>query len=275
MCRTRAFHRRMQGFTVVEMAIVIAVIGILGGMSVGFVRSAIASYVSTEQNVKLADRADLALRRMHRDVRNALPNSVRVTANGANSYLEFIPIRNGGRYRAGTKADGSGDPLNFSGSDSSFDVLGAAMNVSPGSQLVINNLGIDGADVYEGSNVSAVSSSGGSLTNLAFSAKAFGLGSPNHRFFLVGTASSFVCDVSGGRLLYYPDYTIQSSQPNSLATLNTLSTPHVVVDGVTACSIDYAPGVLQRSGVVTIVLQLSNEGGRVQLVSMLNVVNTP
>lgn len=267
--------RLLRGFTIVEMVVVIAVVVILGGMSLGFIQNAIASYVSTEQNVFLSEMADVALRRINRDIHNAVPNSVRVATDGANSFVEFVPIQSAGRYRSGNNAAGGGDALNFGLADTGFEIFGSPIDIASGSKLVIYNLGIAGADIYEGSNLVDISSVGAGLTSLTFSSKAFGLSSPNNRFFVVRTASSYACDMTNGKLLYYAGYNIQSSQPATLAALNGLATPRVVVDNVVGCSMDYAPGVLQRSGLVTIALHLARNGGVVRLVGVLNVVNSP
>lgn len=266
---------RHAGFTLIELVIVVAVTAILGGMSVAFIRNGIAGYVASEQQVTLADMADHALRLIARDVHNALPNSVRVSTNAGNSYLEFVPIISAGRYRSGSRADGSGDALRFDVADSSFDVLGDTQTVTVGSKLVIYNLGIDGADIYEGSNIASLTSVGNGLSNLTFTATTFALSSPSQRFFVVNTASSYVCDMTAGKLWLYPGYTIQSSQPVTLTALSSLATARLVVDGVTACSMQYTPGVLQRSGVVTITLQLSKANAVVRLAHWVNVVNSP
>lgn len=266
---------RLPGFTLIEMVAVIAVVAIIGTFSVGFIRSSVAGYVSTEKHVELADRADYALRRISREVRNALPNSVRVTTNGSNSYLEFVPIVSAGRYRAGTDGAGSGNALDFSVADSSFDVLGSTVNASAGSKLVIYNLGIDAADVYLGNNTADVVGGGSGLQTLFFSPKQFALGSPNHRFYIVGGASSYACDRSNGRLLHYRNYSILTTQPDTIAGLGSLATASILVDGLTECMIEYAPGVLQRTGVVTMTLRIESHGAAARLVHLVNVVNSP
>ncbi len=125
------------GFTLVELVIVIVVMSILGGVSVMFIKNSMLSYVNSEAYYALADRADVSLRRMARDIRNALPNSVWVAADG--SYVQFIPIKAGGRYQQ--------DTLDFVTAGDTFSVLGEAVPVASGDQLVIYNLGITGADV--------------------------------------------------------------------------------------------------------------------------------
>lgn len=276
----KAMRKALQaGFTLIEMVVVIAIVAIIGTMSTGFIRSSILSYVSTEQNLDLASQADFVLRKISRDIRNALPNSVRVTSSGGNQFLEFVPIAGAGRYRSGLAANGSGDILDFSATDSSFDVLSPPLDILAGSTLVIYNLGVDKADIYyspaSDNNTASILSAGNALTNISFNAKLFPQASPNNRFFVVRGASSYVCDMSRGELVLYSDYSILQSQPSSIALLDSITTKQIVVSGVSACTIRYAPGVLQRSGVITVALQLNNHNGSARLMHIVTVTNSP
>lgn len=269
------FRYHQQGFTLIELVTVITVVVIIGAISSGFITTTVSGYASTERNLDLASQADFALRKISRDVRNALPNSVRVTTSGQNSYLEFIPITGAGRYRAGVKADGSGDFLDFDNLDTSFEILGPPLDVFSGSKLVVYNLGISGVDAYEGTNTADLTVTGNSLQSLTFSATKFPQSSPNNRFFTVRGASSYACDLGSGQLLFFGNYTILQSQPSSIASLESISTRQIVVSGLSACSISYAPGVLQRSGVVTIALQLRDSSALVNLMHIVTVFNSP
>lgn len=275
----RVFNRmtrcRQKGFTLIELVTVITVVVIIGAMSTGFISSTVSSYVSTERNLDLAGQADFALRRISRDVRNALPNSVRVTTSGQNSYLEFIPISGAGRYRSGLKLDGSGNFLDFEAADTSFEILGPALDIPPDSKVVIYNLGISGVDAYEGTNTANMTANGNSLQSLTFTATKFPQASPNNRFFTVRGAISYVCDLASGQLLLFTNYTILQFQPSSVASLESLTNKQIVVNGLSACSISYAPGVLQRSGVVTIALRLQAGSAQVNLMHIVTVVNSP
>ncbi|MHB1240416.1 MAG: PulJ/GspJ family protein [Gammaproteobacteria bacterium] len=133
---------RTSGFTLIELVIVIVVAGIIAGISAGFITSAMEGYVAQGRRATLVDTADLALTRMTRDLRQALPNSVRVADSAGNTGqvrcqipgqicgIEFLHVLDGGRYRAKPP----GNPLAFNQSSDTFDVLGGLSNLPPPSQ---------------------------------------------------------------------------------------------------------------------------------------------
>lgn len=257
----RAF-KSSAGFTLVELVIVIVVMAILGGISVSFIRNSILAYANSETYYELSDRADVSLRRMARDVRNALPNSVWVSTAG--DYVQFVPIKAGGRYQQ--------DSLDFTASSGdTFTVQGEAVNVESGDQLVIYNLGISGANAYEGTNIRALTSVGSNLTSLSYTGAAFPLPSPASRFYVVNGAVFYVCDTANRRLLMYSGYNITAGHPSSFSSL----TPSVVAEDVNSCSFTYSEGVMQHTSVVTAQLELSKNGGVVRLINLINVVNSP
>lgn len=250
---------KMAGFTLVELVIVIIVMAILGGISVSFIRNSILAYVNSEAYYELADRADISLRRMSRDIRNALPNSVWVP-NGSGSSVQFVPIKAGGRYRQD----------NFDAGSLTLDVLGPGVNVDAGDQLVIYNMGIAGADVYDGSNIRPVNA-GTNVSTLTFTGALFPFPSPGSRFYIVNGAVIYACDLPNRRLLMYSDIPTSSGR---LTNFNGL-VPRVVAEDVTECSFTYTEGVMQHSSVVTAQLTLERNGGVVRLVNLINVVNSP
>lgn len=99
--------RPMAGFTLLEAVLVIVITGIIGGTIAVFVRPVFDGYFDTVRRATLVDEADVALRAFARDIRLALPNSLRVGNAGGRAYIEFIMTRDGGRYR--DEADGSAD----------------------------------------------------------------------------------------------------------------------------------------------------------------------
>ena len=89
-------NRRSRGFTLLEAIAVIVITGIIAAVVAVFMQKPVQGYFSSTARLAMADTADTALRRIARDVRLALPNTVRVDASGM--FLEFIPIKTGGRY---------------------------------------------------------------------------------------------------------------------------------------------------------------------------------
>ena len=99
MRRTRPCrHRRAGGFTLIEAVLVIVMTGALFATVAHFIVPPVQAYLATTARAQLVDQADLALRRIGRDLRIALPNSTRVSASGL--ALELIPTTAGARYVA-------------------------------------------------------------------------------------------------------------------------------------------------------------------------------
>jgi MSHA biogenesis protein MshO len=269
--------RKSGGFTLVEMVVVIAILGIVSAMVAVFIKRPVESYVDSARRAELSDIADTALRRMMRDLRLALPNSIRVTSVGSVTYLEFLLTSGGGRYRAELTGTGTGDVLDFSAADASFDVLGPVPTLDAGDSIVIYNLGTGfaGADAYAAANNNrAVYSSGGSTITLA-PAKLFPLASPGNRFHVVKHAVTYACNPTAGvnEIRRYWNYGIPAAQ----------QTPPVggssaqLARNVGACSITYVQGAVGgRNGVVSLALQLTGAGGEsVNLFHQTHVSNIP
>lgn len=263
-----------RGFTLVELVVVITVTAILAAGATLFIRNPTQAYFDMEARANLSDRADAAQRRMARDIRNALPNSVRTLVNGADSFIEFIPVKAAGRYRAAVGASVSDNPLDFSLSSDTFDVLGPPATVTAGDKLVIYNLGIAGSDAYEGSNIRTLQTTG-TLSTLSFTGGTFPLESPSSRFYIVANPVTYACDMTNRALVMYSGYAIQASQPASISALNALATGRQLANNLSSCQINYIAGVLQRSGIVTIYLGFNQDSAQVRLMHQVNVINSP
>lgn len=256
------------GFTLIEMIIVIAITAIVGSMVAVFLRAPLESYVAQDRRARLADAADTALRRMGRDIRLALPNSVRVTSVGNVVYLEFLATRRGGRYRA----QGGGDILDFTAADTGFDVLGPAIAMQAGDRIAVYNLGILGADAWTGDTLAVYTGGTGSASNITIAAKLFPLASPGNRFQVVDGPVSYACNPTAGTLTRYWGYAISAAQPTPPSAPVSSA---LLATGVSACSFDYQPGATERNGLVSMTLNLSQAGETVRLYATTQVSNQP
>lgn len=267
-----------KGFTLVEMIMVIVITGIIGGIVAVFLKWPVQQYVDVSRRAEMTDIADTALRRITRDVRLALPNSVRVAGGCGGSdtcFLEYLPAPSGGRYRAG--AGGTNDILDFDVADTSFEVLGPMPTVAAGDRIVVYNLGIPGADAYAGDNSTAYGSSAAPILNIT--AKQFPFESPGYRFHVISTPVSYACD-SAGTLWRYWGYAIQPSQAStdSIAELDALAGVQKarLATSVSSCRFTYDANVVaQRSGLVTMHLAITQDGETVTLYNAAHVNNQP
>jgi MSHA biogenesis protein MshO len=145
--------RRARGFTLVEAIMVIAIIGIVAGMVAVFIRVPILSYRDTVDRAELTDQADLALRRIARDIRLALPNSVRVSPD--NTHLELLLTRSGARYLSADDGVTTVPVLSFDTPGlNSFNAIGMPSTfdqVRAGDLVVVYNLGpgFDEVNAYD------------------------------------------------------------------------------------------------------------------------------
>jgi MSHA biogenesis protein MshO len=134
---------RQRGFTLVEAIVSIVLLGVLGAIVAVFIRAPIQGYADSVARAEVSDQADLALRRVARDLRLALPNSIRLRNNG--TAIEFLLTKAGGRYLAADDAI-EGPVLDFLDPDKAeFAVLGAMPSfgrfAAKGDYIVVYNLG--------------------------------------------------------------------------------------------------------------------------------------
>lgn len=278
---SRKGRGRQRGFTLVELVVVIGLFGILAAVGAALMARPIVAFGQAATNAQLSDAGSRALQRLADEMRQALPNSVRVTTSGSDFYIEFLPQTGVGRYRAQVAATGTaGDPLDFAdAADNSFDVLGPMPTVGASSQMVIHNLGTIEGDAYGGNN-----RRGGLVYNagsgvLQFTANgAFPSESPSARFALVDPPVSFVCiggAAGSGSLRRVSGYVIQASQPVSLAAAPLASaTSALLATGITSCAAQY-DAALQNLGMVTLSLVMARGDGVATMVQQIAVETTP
>ena len=272
--RPTVIRNKASGFTLTEAVMVIVITGILAGMVAVFIRAPVQGFFDTARRAALVDIADTALRRISRDLREALPNSVRVSGTG----LEFLHVRSAGRYREQVIPTGGagapGDILDFNSVDTTFDVLGPTVNVQSGDSVVVYNLGIPGtASAYDTSPLTtrrvAVAPFGASLSNVAVSsAAALPFSSPARRFQVIDTPVSYVC--SGTQMRRYSGYAITAPQAVPPA-----GTGALIADKIASCSFVYAAGPTQRDALITLGLNLTDGGETVSLIYQVHVSNVP
>lgn len=292
---------RQRGFTLVELIMVIVIMGAIGGMVSVFMKSPIDAYFDSARRAALTDLADTTVRRIARDVRRALPNSLRPPATS--QCIEFIPTKTGGRYRADSTAAG----LSFAAPpDTSFNMLGSnatfAGNAIPADQqirdqdfIVVYNLGITGSDAYALNAVNRATVNGTPTLAIASPPEAnivvtttqpagsptFSLESGGNRFHVVSSTEqsvTYVCvnagttagNGSGVLYRYVRGFTAAHTCPTTAP-----AGAAVLANNVSACSFTYNGSDLQRNATVQINLSLTQSNETVSLYHEVHADNTP
>lgn len=234
----RQTPRSERGFTLIEAVLVIVLTGVVSTVVARFIVEPVRAYLDTTARARLVDQADLALRHIGRDLRVALPNSLRV--NGAGLAIELIPTTAGARYA--TQGAGA---LAFGSLDTAFDLVGPPLPLAASQDLVFYNLGpgITGTDAYapNGSAAEQASSNrrraangaGPAATVTLVSATALPVAAfaPPHRVLAVEPPVIYRCDLASGTLTRHQGYGFQANQPDPPAG----GTASVLATGVTGC----------------------------------------
>ena len=300
---SRMKFRLQQGFTLIELIVVIVLLGLLAIGASYLIVTPIQSYQDQLNRQQLVDSAEMALNRIEIDIHNALPNSVRIIDNGPGAWaLEMVNTIDGARYRdePGAGFGNANDILSFTtaGGDQQFNLLGLFSNLPlaglpmtyPSYRAVVYNTSANQiyGDAAAGNNPGVISPAGVTLNidasgvehhvTLA-SAFRFKYRSPTQRLFLVDGAITYLCDSATGYLLRFDQYGYHNSQTavDSVAELLALGAQQTrVATQVSRCDIDYQPGSPQRSSLITLKLALSDASNEsVQLLHQVHVDNTP
>lgn len=279
----------------VELIIVIVLVAILASGSSFFIGRLIEGYMATQRRGELTDIADGALRRMGRDIKTALPMSVRVATSGTVTYIEFLATKAGGRYKynAACFTGGGCSSLTTLGkvNDGSWTLAPGSDRLSLWSQDFGSALNCAGGDisawcagtagVTNWAPVITGFSSSGAEQSITFAATPFSGESDqaSSSFRVIDGPVTYVCNPGAGTLSRYWGYSLP--QPVQwTVTPPAGSSSAVIANRVTGCQVAYdanasaQQGLLGR-GVLSFRLSLSLPTETVSLVHQIHVNNAP
>ena len=234
-----------RGFTLVELVTVIVLLGLTSIGLVKFIAGSAEAYREVTRRNEIAQVGRFAIERVSRELRNALPGSVRIV----NHCIEFVPVQAASIYTH----------LPIAGLNSPADDF-TVINFSPlGNITRAAVYPLTSADVYSNNqhilpiNFSSAIVNGSTVTfNFLSLAQQFAEASPGQRIYFVDQPVSF-CVVANGlaaRLFRYENYgysIIQASPPSGGELLAEFIQ---LIDEDPVNPFIYFAGTLQRNGIV-------------------------
>ncbi len=250
---------RAGGFSLVELVVVIVVLAIMSIGVVGFINSSSQGYAGAASRNQLSASGRVVIDRIVFELRNALPNSIRINtaAGNGDQCLEFIPVIANTAYIDAP----------FGSAADQFRVVGFDPDRSPGTGLSVVIFGNDTADIYAQpipsrgprKDIELITDNGDGTNTIELSSShRFARRSPLDRVFLVDEPVSFC--VVGSRIFRYEGYGFNSgnrSQPTAIGSLpaNTAA-GRVLIGGSINNAGQTAFNFLEASRVRNAILQL-------------------
>ena len=289
-------RRRNAGFTLVELILVVTLCAVIGAMVASVLSRPLDNFVGQSRRAELVDRGAVALSRMQRDIHLAVPNSLRVSADG--QALELLGIHSAGRYRpnrtgSDSLAFASGTASDCTASGQRCDavqLLEPGLDPSGARWLVLYNIGAEsggvalaGSNLWAYANPGVVTPSGATFAALAgapsgesllqvsgASGFRFAYASPQRRLYLADKVVGYRC--VGGELRRYEYAQLLATLPASIPA--TASSALLAAD-VAGCTFTYRRGTGTRAGLAGLRLRLTRGGESVELTQQVHIDNAP
>jgi MSHA biogenesis protein MshO len=297
---------RHAGFTLIELVIAMTLTAIVVGVVGQIILGPVQSYFASARRAELTDAADLVLRRLTREVRQGVPNSLRISDSAGNvgscvsgtCFIEFIASSGGGAFTTSSSFFGGSTTCAVTPSNCQMTVTSplpsnpAITSGASGDYIVVNNTNNnDSTSQYNAyacaslanCNYARVSSIAGSVLTLAANGSGYNVfgfpGPSTSRFQVVPNATKaviYACPITGSSasasLYRYWNYGFRSAA----ATAAPGSGSSAIMAGSATCKVSY-PASAQVFGVLIVSLTLTDSRGvdSVTLMREIHVDNTP
>ena len=233
-----------KGFTLVELVVVIVLLGITAVTFTTLITGSVRGYLDTANRQDSAAIARIALDRIARDLREAMPQSVRVTND--HSCLQFLPVVASTVYTA------------FAADFTSVTVMDFAAPNGGGYYAAVYPINSD--ELYGTTAMKPISDFGTMSNNLRTITLASGFpaprNSPGERLYVVSGSPVSYC-FTNAQLIRYTS-AISTTQPTPGAGLNNGA---MLIDKLIApTTFTYGLGNWQNNALVTIALTLQQAG---------------
>lgn len=200
-----------QGFTLIELVAVIILLGIVGLGTTQFITGGVQIYSDTAIRDDLGQQGRFTIERIARELRNAMPGSIRLGSGGGVQCIEFMPVL-GASFYLGVPGSFSDTIANTATPITTFNAV-PFTSIAGATRVAVYTLSPN--QIYDTANTSNTSFTGvGTTTNgvtpINIGSNTFPADSPQRRFYLYDTPVSFC--VSEGEVVRYAGYVATASQ---------------------------------------------------------------
>lgn len=260
-----------RGFTLIELVAVIVVLSIVAVMGTSFMIRSAQSYHQSVNRSELIQTGRQALERVTRELRMAMPGSVRVSNN--NLCIEWLPVIGGGNYLGEIPTNDNGAAATATINTSPISLIGVPRYISVGALVSAEVYGPTptALEIYAGLDTSVVPN----VLSLN-SAKRFVRASVNRRVFIAGAANQFC--VANGRLSFHDNYSAAGAYPPSGISGSPPNTGSLLALGVELAGetpFSLSAATEARNTIIDIQLPFANGGERIVLEHQVMVRNVP
>mgnify|MGYP000326952600 CR=1 FL=1 len=266
-----------KGFTLVELVTVIIVLGVLAAGVSSFLKFGSQIFVEANSRDQLISSARFAVERLNREIRSAVPNSIR-TQNSADESIkciEFMPFVASASYLdipvAPEPNSNQISVVAFDDSDFGTDLSAVVYATSPN-------------DVYSGASNhivelanTAINKAGNVWGITLSSSTRFASDSPTSRVYFIEQATSFCIDASG-EMRRFSGYTTDASGIPTPYANGVLMAENILFQDENSDDIDFftvSQATLQRNGQVIVFLQFGSNEERISFNNEVQVPNVP
>lgn len=266
-----------RGFTLIEMITVVVLLGVISVGIGGLIKFGSQMFVDVNNRDDLVGSARFAIERLNREVRGALPNSVRVVGDGNNPQirqcLEFIPAVASAVYEdvpvAPEAPSNTVTVIRFDRSDFSTDLMAVVYPLFPD-------------DLYGGSatprGISNLVETSNNVWTLTLTSTAlFSQDSPTRRLYFVDYPVSYC--VQAGKLTRHVKSDFVDGQP-SVSDISVLMAENLEIKDIDDPSSNYFPFNVSapthiRNAILTSEIRFEKNDERITFNNETQVINVP
>lgn len=261
---------KSKGFTLIELISVLVILSLIAAVGSRFLITAVNAYQQTQTRTKMIGKGRAAIEQMSRQLRGAVPNSLRVSPSGR--CVEFLPTVAGALY-----TDDVADESNMAAGKDAITTSAFSLGLGAPAYIVIGAYA--SSEIYTASSPSArvnLSSSltgGGPFTSVSLSSShIFKRNSVRKRLFIAGTPRRFCVVVDELRM--YSNYGLSTS---TITDVNPGGDSALMATDVASNDIVFSlsTGSLDRNTAIDIALQFSENNTLLTLNQQVLLRNVP